>query len=143
VRPIGGNLADRIGGVRSLSFMYIVAAIFLFILSFGLDSQAVGLATVVVAMIALGMGNGAVFQLVPQRFRKEIGIMTGLVGMAGGVGGFYLASSLGYSKQMTGSYQIGLLIFAGLAVLALVGLMGVKTRWRTTWGSATATTAKI
>lgn len=143
VRPIGGNLADRIGGVRSLSFMYIVAAIFLLILSFGLDSQVVGLGTVVVAMIALGMGNGAVFQLVPQRFRKEIGIMTGLVGMAGGVGGFYLASSLGYSKQMTGSYQIGLLIFAGLAVVALAGLMGVKTRWRTTWGSATATTAKI
>jgi MFS transporter, NNP family, nitrate/nitrite transporter len=143
VRPIGGNLADRIGGVRSLSFMYIIAAIFLLILSFGLDSQVVGLGTVVVAMIALGMGNGAVFQLVPQRFRKEIGIMTGLVGMAGGVGGFYLASSLGYSKQMTGSYQIGLLIFAGLAVVALAGLMGVKTRWRTTWGSATATTAKI
>jgi MFS transporter, NNP family, nitrate/nitrite transporter len=143
VRPIGGNLADRIGGVRSLSFMYIVAAIFLFILSFGLDSQFAGLSIVVVAMIALGMGNGAVFQLVPQRFRKEIGIMTGLVGMAGGIGGFYLASSLGYSKQMTGSYQIGLLIFAGLAIVALIGLMGVKTRWRTTWGSATATTAKI
>jgi MFS transporter, NNP family, nitrate/nitrite transporter len=143
VRPIGGNLADRIGGVKSLSFMYVVAAIFLFILSFGLSSQVLGLAVVISAMIALGMGNGAVFQLVPQRFRKEIGIMTGLVGMAGGVGGFYLASSLGYSKQITGSYQSGLLIFAGLAVLALIGLMGVKTRWRTTWGSATATTAKI
>ena len=57
-------------------------------------------------MLALGIGNGAVFQLVPQRFRKEIGVMTGLVGMAGGVGGFYLASSLGYSKQLTGSYQL-------------------------------------
>jgi MFS transporter, NNP family, nitrate/nitrite transporter len=50
---------------------------------------------------------------------------------------------LGYIKQSTDSYQIGLMIFAGLAVLALVGLMGVKTRWRTTWGSATATTAKV
>ena len=69
----------------------------------------------VCAMLALGMGNGAVFQLVPQRFRKEIGVMTGLVGMAGGVGGFYLASSLGYSKQLTGSYQAGFLIFAALA----------------------------
>jgi NNP family nitrate/nitrite transporter-like MFS transporter len=88
-------------------------------------------------MLALGMGNGAVFQLVPQRFRKEIGVMTGLVGMAGGVGGFYLASSLGYSKQLTGSYQAGFLIFAALAVLALVGLTGVKTRWRTTWGART------
>lgn len=137
VRPIGGNLADRIGGIRSLSAMYAVAAVFLFILSFGLQSQFAALAIVVVAMVALGMGNGAVFQLVPQRFRKEIGIMTGLVGMAGGVGGFYLASSLGYSKQTTGSYQIGLLIFAGLAVVAMFGLMGVKNRWRTTWGSAT------
>jgi NNP family nitrate/nitrite transporter-like MFS transporter len=46
-------------------------------------------------MLALGTGNGAVFQLVPQRFQSEIGVMTGLVGMAGGIGGFYLASSLG------------------------------------------------
>jgi NNP family nitrate/nitrite transporter-like MFS transporter len=89
------------------------------------------------------MGNGAVFQLVPQRFRKEIGVMTGLVGMAGGVGGFYLASSLGYSKQLTGSYQAGFLIFAALAILALVGLTGVKTRWRTTWGASHLTAAKI
>jgi len=143
VRPFGGNLADRIGGIRTLSVMYAVAAFFLLILSFGLKQQFVGLAVVVAAMLALGMGNGAVFQLVPQRFRKEIGVMTGLIGMAGGVGGFYLASSLGYSKQVTGSYQVGLLIFAGLAVLAMIGLMGVKTRWRTTWGSATMTSAKV
>lgn len=143
VRPFGGNLADRIGGIRTLTFMYILAAIFLCILSFGIASQTLGLAVVVLAMASLGMGNGAVFQLVPQRFRKEIGVMTGLVGMAGGVGGFYLASSLGYSKQVTGSYQVGLLIFASLAVIAMLGLMGVKNRWRTTWGSATATTAKV
>lgn len=143
VRPIGGYLADRIGGIRSLTIMYILAAFFLFVLSFGLTQQLAGLAVVVAAMAALGMGNGAVFQLVPQRFRKEIGIMTGLVGMAGGVGGFYLASSLGYSKQVTGDYQIGITIFAGLAILAMIGLMGVKTRWRTTWGSVTATTAKV
>ena len=92
----------------------------------------------VVGMLALGMGNGAVFQLVPQRFRAEIGVMTGLVGMTGGIGGFYLASSLGYSKQFTGSYQAGLLVFAALAVLALVGLTSVKTRWRTTWGAKLA-----
>jgi NNP family nitrate/nitrite transporter-like MFS transporter len=89
-------------------------------------------------MLALGMGNGAVFQLVPQRFRREIGVMTGLVGMMGGVGGFYLASSLGYSKQLTGSYQAGLLAFAALAALALVTLTGVKRRWRATWGAAIA-----
>ena len=55
--------------------------------------------------------------------------------MTGGIGGFYLASSLGWAKQLTGSYQVGLLAFAGLALLALGGLTGVKTRWRQTWGA--------
>lgn len=143
VRPMGGAFADRVGGIRSLLVMYTLAAIFLVSVSAGPSSQYVALALFVGAMLSLGMGNGAVFQLVPQRFRKEIGVMTGMVGMAGGIGGFYLASSLGYSKQATGSYQIGFLIFAALAVLALVGLFRVKTRWRTTWGAAHLTSAKI
>lgn len=141
MRPLGGNMADRIGGIRMLTIVYMMAAFFLFLMSFGAANKFIGLAVVVAAMLSLGMGNGAVFQLVPQRFRKEIGVMTGLVGMAGGIGGFYLASSLGYSKQVTGSYQVGLIAFAGLAIVALIGLMSVKTRWRTTWGSAT--TAKV
>ena len=143
VRPLGGRVADRIGGIKTLSLMYVIAASFLFIASLGLQSPVGAVIVFVVAMLALGTGNGAVFQLVPQRFRKEIGVMTGLVGMAGGVGGFYLASSLGYSKQLTGSYQFGLTVFAALAVAALIGLSMVKTRWRTTWGSAAMTTAKV
>jgi NNP family nitrate/nitrite transporter-like MFS transporter len=143
VRPLGGVLADRIGGIRTLSVMYAVAAAALFTASTGLPSYVSALATFVVAMLALGTGNGAVFQLVPQRFRKEIGVMTGLVGMAGGIGGFYLASSLGMSYQATGSYQLGLSAFASLGIIALVGLSFVKGRWRTTWGSAAMTTAKV
>ncbi len=142
-RPIGGMLADRIGGIRALSVMYLLAAIFLVIVSFGLPQAWMALLAFIAAMLALGMGNGSVFQLVPQRFHREIGVMTGLVGMAGGIGGFYLASSLGYAKQLTGQYQIGFLIFAGLAILALLGLSGVKTRWRTTWGASHLTAAKI
>ena len=142
-RPIGGLIADRIGGIRTLLTMYTIAAGLLIVMSFGQPTYLLALAIIIPVMAVLGMGNGAVFQLVPQRFRKDIGVMTGLVGMAGGVGGFYLAASLGYFKQATGSYQAGLMIFAGLAVLAIIGLSGVKTRWRTTWGSATATSAKI
>jgi NNP family nitrate/nitrite transporter-like MFS transporter len=89
----------------------------------------------VLAMLALGTGNGSVFQLVPQRFQAEIGVMTGLVGMAGGIGGFYLASSLGFAKQLTGSFSAGFLIFAGLALVAFAGLILVKARWRSTWTS--------
>jgi len=143
VRPVGGAVADRIGGVRSLNVMYVVAAAALTMISFGLPQAWMALAVFVVAMLALGMGNGAVFQLVPQRFHREIGVMTGLVGMMGGVGGFYLASSLGYSKQMTGSYQTGLLLFAMLAALALAALTGVKRRWRTTWDGAAAGAVRI
>lgn len=138
VRPIGGNLADRIGGIKSLSAMYAFAALALYVASMGMPTVWSAAGVFVAAMLALGMGNGAVFQLVPQRFRKDIGVMTGLVGMAGGVGGFYLASSLGYSKQITGSYQNGFLIFATLAAVALIGLTSVKRRWRTTWGATAA-----
>ena len=143
VRPVGGMVADRVGGIKSLSLVYVLAAGLLGGVSVGPPQAWMALTLFVLAMLVLGMGNGAVFQLVPQRFRKEIGVMTGLVGMAGGLGGFYLASSLGYSKQLTGSYQAGLLIFAALAVLALTGLTAVKSRWRTTWGAAHMTTAKV
>ncbi|MES2547691.1 MAG: nitrate/nitrite transporter [Pseudomonadota bacterium] len=143
VRPIGGMIADRIGGIRTLLTMYAIASALLVVMSFGQTTYQLALAIIIPVMAVLGMGNGAVFQLVPQRFRKEIGVMTGLVGMAGGVGGFYLAASLGYIKQATGNYQIGILIFAGLALLAMIGLSGVKTRWRTTWGSAVNTVAKV
>lgn len=135
VRPMGGALADAIGGCKALSFVFAVAAIALAGVSMAPTVQS-ALALFVLAMLALGVGNGSVFQLVPQRFAKEIGVMTGLVGFAGGIGGFYLASSLGIAKQLTGSFSSGFLIFAGLAVLALVGLTLVKGTWRKTWGAA-------
>jgi NNP family nitrate/nitrite transporter-like MFS transporter len=137
LRPVGGAMADRFGGIRTLTVVYIAAAL-LFAAIAMVATQGLGLAvTLFIAVVGtLGLGNGAVFQLVPQRFRKEIGVMTGLVGFGGGIGGFYLASSLGAIKKATGSASIGFLIFAVLAVIALIGLTAVKRRWRTTWGAA-------
>ncbi|AZG87090.1 MULTISPECIES: nitrate/nitrite transporter [Pseudomonas] len=143
MRPLGGALADRFGGIRTLTVMYAVAAIGIAAVGFNLPSSWAALALFVAAMLGLGAGNGAVFQLVPQRFRKEIGVMTGLIGMAGGIGGFLLAAGLGTIKQNTGDYQLGLWLFAGLAVLAWFGLLNVKRRWRTTWGSAAVTAARV
>jgi NNP family nitrate/nitrite transporter-like MFS transporter len=133
VRPVGGALADRFGGVRTLSVVYGLAAFGLAAVSYHQGSAWAALALMMFTMMALGAGNGAVFQLAPQRFGKEIGVVTGLVGMTGGGGGFYLAASLGWAKQVTGSYQPGLLAFALLAAAALVGVTGVKARWRRTW----------
>ncbi|KTB57207.1 nitrate/nitrite transporter [Pseudomonas syringae] len=143
MRPLGGALADRFGGIRTLTVMYAVAAVGIAAVGFNLPSSWAALALFVAAMLGLGAGNGAVFQLVPQRFRKEIGVMTGLIGMAGGIGGFLLAAGLGSIKQNTGDYQLGLWLFAGLAVLAWFGLLNVKRRWRTTWGSAAVTAARV
>ena len=143
MRPLGGALADRIGGIRSLLFMYGIAAICIAVVGFNLPNSYAALAFFVTAMLGLGAGNGAVFQLVPQRFFREIGVITGLIGMAGGVGGFILAAGLGAIKQHTGDYQLGLWLFASLGILALLGLYNVKRRWRTTWGASGATAARI
>ncbi len=60
-----------------------------------LPSLSAGTALLFAVMVALGMGNGCVFQLVPQRFPDEIGVVTGIVGAAGGLGGFVLPTLLG------------------------------------------------
>jgi NNP family nitrate/nitrite transporter-like MFS transporter len=133
VRPVGGALADRFGGANTLTVVYGLAALMLGLASFHLAGAAVALAVLLAAMMALGAGNGAVFQLAPQRFRREIGVVTGVVGAMGGLGGFYLASTLGVAKQLTGAYQPGFLGFAVLAVVAQVALLGLKGRWRAAW----------
>ncbi len=134
VRPMGGALADRIGGCKALMAVYLVAALGLAGVAFA-PTLASALGLFILSMLALGTGNGSVFQLVPQRFQAEIGVMTGLVGMAGGIGGFYLASSLGLARQLSGSFAPGFLIFAGLALLALIGVVAVKGHWRRSWTS--------
>jgi MFS transporter, NNP family, nitrate/nitrite transporter len=143
IRPLGGMLADRIGGVRALLVFYTAAALSLSAASMQPADVRLALVTLALSMLWLGMGNGAVFQLVPQRFRTEIGVMTGLIGMAGSLGGFALAMGLGYSRQVTGDYRFGLAVFAALTLSAWIGLLSVKKRWRTTWGAAHVAKARV
>ncbi|MDE3023673.1 MAG: hypothetical protein KGI54_17805 [Pseudomonadota bacterium] len=134
VRPLGGWIADRIGGTKTLSIMFAVVFCLMMLLGKGFIGIHQVIAVFVTAMLALGMGNGAVFQLVPQRFGREIGTITGIVGMAGGLGGFLLAAGLGYVKQVTDGYSGGFLCFVMLAMLAFLLLQGVRNRWREKWG---------
>ncbi len=134
-RPLGGYLADRFGGVHMLSLLLGCIGILYGIASF-LPTVRVMVLLLVVAMVCLGMGNGAVFQLVPQRFRTEIGIATGVVGAVGGVGGFFLPTFLGSVKQISGSFGPGLLTLALLAfgVLIVLRLLVVfRESWRVSW----------
>jgi NNP family nitrate/nitrite transporter-like MFS transporter len=121
VRPLGGWLADRLGGARLLGV--VLAAVALGYAAAGALPALPGMVAVVVATMAcLGLGNGAVFQLVPQRFRAELGVATGVVGALGGVGGFLLPLLLGAIKQTTGSFAPGFAVMAGVAALALAAL---------------------
>ena len=134
LRPVGGGIADKIGGVKALYFFYGAVAVLVTLLALVKLPFFVSIAVLFFIMASLGMANGSVFQLVPQRFGKDIGIMTGIVGAAGGIGGTALIQTLGWSKGAFDGYTIGFLIFAAVVLVAIAGLSMVKTRWRTTWG---------
>lgn len=129
LRPLGGRLADRAGGLAVLTSVYGVAAALLLFVS-GLPAAAAAAAAFVVVMGTLGVGNGAVFQLVGLRFPERIGVLTGLVGAAGGLGGFFLPSVLGVLRDATGSYGAGLGLVAGVAAAALLGTLHLRGAWR-------------
>ncbi len=136
LRPGGGELADKIGGVKAL-YIFLGAALILIALNALVTLPFYGaIATLFFIMACLGMANGAVFQLVPQRFGKDMGIMTGIVGAAGGLGGTAVIQVLGWSRGEFGTYTAGFAIFSIVVVVALLGISFVKTRWRTTWGAS-------
>jgi MFS transporter, NNP family, nitrate/nitrite transporter len=116
LRPVGGYLADRHGGLRLLHVLLLALAILMAGMVL-LPPLAWGTALLFVGMGMLGMANAAVMQLVPLRFPKEVGILSGLVGAAGGLGGFVFPSVLGALKGVSGSFAPGFLVFA-LAVWA-------------------------
>jgi len=134
LRPVGGAIADKMGGIKSLYIFFGLVALLA-----GLNAAVtlpfwIAIVVLFAIMASLGMANGAVFQLVPQRFGKDIGIMTGIIGAAGGLGGTALIKTLGWSKGAFDGYSAGFMIFAVVVLVALSGISLVKTRWRTTWG---------
>ncbi len=117
IRPLGGYVADRRGGL--LVLRYLLPVIGVLSLSAGrLPQFEVATPLLIALMTALGFGNGVVFQVVSSRFREQMGMASGVIGAAGGLGGFMLPSLLGLLKDLTGSYGAGLLLFAILVFLA-------------------------
>jgi NNP family nitrate/nitrite transporter-like MFS transporter len=137
LRPVGGWVADKIGGYRSLLGLLLGVGCCLAAVS-SLPSLPIAVCFLFLTMGMLGMGNGAVFQLVPQRFPDRVGIMTGLVGAAGGLGGFLLPSLLGVIKDKTGQYGIGILLFAAVFVIGSAVLLLLGSSWRNTWNEMSA-----
>ncbi len=142
LRPVGGWLADRIGGYRLLLGLLAGIGCCLAAIS-SLPALPVVVPLLFLCMGMLGMGNGAVFQLVPQRFAKQVGVVTGLVGAAGGFGGFLLPSVLGAIKDRAGDYGVGLLFFAIAFLVASALLLLRGTTWVRNWDEAFATRAGV
>jgi MFS transporter, NNP family, nitrate/nitrite transporter len=129
VRPIGGYIADRLSGVRVLLVLLSAIALFNFLFAALMPPLVGGVALLFMLYVGFGLGNGATFQLVPQRWKGKTGVMTGIIGAAGGIGGFYLPVIMGIAKESTGSYQLGFATFGGLALIALASVGILAQQW--------------
>jgi MFS transporter, NNP family, nitrate/nitrite transporter len=126
-RPVGGHWADRVGGMGLLLAIFSLAAILSVILS-GLLPLMLSLPLTITTLLFLGFGNGVVFQIVSLRFQGMMGTASGVVGAAGGIGGFLLASWFGVLKDFTGSYASGFLLFGVCAGMAAMSVL-LMQRW--------------
>jgi NNP family nitrate/nitrite transporter-like MFS transporter len=128
-RPTGGWLSDKLGAKKVLIAVFTIVPL----MALGLslvgsqsgqqnDSPSMWILTSYFLVIAvfLGLGNGAVFKLVPQYYGKDAGTVTGLVGAAGGLGGFFPPLVMGFFKSNLGSYALGYILLATLAAVCLV-----------------------
>jgi NNP family nitrate/nitrite transporter-like MFS transporter len=116
LRPVGGYIADRRGGLSTLHYVLPVAAGS--VAAIMSPSLLMALTMMIVTTGALGFGNGVVFQLVAEWFPKEIGLASGIVGAAGGIGGFLLPIAVGMLKGSSDNYDFGLWLFAGFVMCA-------------------------
>ena len=117
MRPVGGMLADRKGGARVLVFVFIAVAVLGALM--GCPWMPTFTVGALGAAAALGLGNGAVFKLVPQYFPKETATVTGLVGAFGGLGGFFPPLVLGVLRDASGAYTWGFIFLALFALMCL------------------------
>jgi MFS transporter, NNP family, nitrate/nitrite transporter len=121
-RPIGGWLADQFGGLRVLVWVFAFIVIARLVLAWQAGHANIVIVTDLLFVIALGLGfgNGAVFKLVAQFFPKNTGLVSGIVGCAGGLGGFFPPLVMGFVLDRTGSVALGFVILAALAAVCWV-----------------------
>lgn len=118
-RPFGGWLSDKLGANKILMAVFAIVPVMALVLAFNPTIEILTVCFLVIALF-LGLGNGAVFKLVPQYFGKEAGTVTGLVGAAGGLGGFFPPLVMGLFKTTLESYALGYILLAAVALLCLI-----------------------
>jgi NNP family nitrate/nitrite transporter-like MFS transporter len=118
-RPTGGVLSDRVAPAKVLTASFAGVALLAAVLAATYTSIVPLTICCLVMAVALGLGTGAVFKLVPDWFPDRVGAVTGVVGAAGGLGGFFPPLVMGIVKSATGGYGLGFLLMALVAVACL------------------------
>ena len=125
-RPTGGWLSDRIGAARVLLISFTGVAVCAALLAAAYTAMVPLTICCLTMAVALGLGTGAVFKLVPEWFPDRVGSVTGVVGAAGGLGGFFPPLVMGIVKSATGGYAVGFVLLAIVALACLAVLRGLQ-----------------
>lgn len=125
-RPIGGWLSDRIGARNVLIASFVGTGAMALVLAGTYRHMAPLTASCLTMAVCLGLGTGAVFKLVPQWYPDRVGAVTGVVGAAGGLGGFFPPLVMAFVKSQTGSYALGFILMGAVAAVAFVLLIAVS-----------------
>jgi NNP family nitrate/nitrite transporter-like MFS transporter len=127
-RPLGGTLSDRVGAAHVLLASFSAVAVLALVLAVAYTEMVPLTVACLTMAVALGLGTGAVFKLVPEWFPDRVGAVTGVVGAAGGLGGFFPPLVMGIVKSATGGYALGFALMALVAVACLVVLRALGSR---------------
>ena len=129
IRPLGGHIADKVSGATALLFFLGGVACVNLLFALLTPPLFLGVLLFLALYSFYGLGNGAVFQLVPHRWPYKTGLMTGIIGSAGGIGGFYLPSVNGIVFEATGAYNLAFALFGSIAVLCLAVVKLLHSKW--------------
>jgi NNP family nitrate/nitrite transporter-like MFS transporter len=138
IRPVGGYVADRWGGMPVLAGVLTVLGL-LTALTGSLPVLGWDVWLFVVVIAVMGIGNGVIFQIVSEWFPKDIGLASGLVGAAGGIGGFFVPVWFGVLWARTGTFVpgfLGLAVVSGLAAATVSPALRRRSRVRVRSGTA-------
>jgi NNP family nitrate/nitrite transporter-like MFS transporter len=133
LRVVGGWISDRVGGVNTLTIVLITIAVTLVMTGMAGGSLVATTLLIILCFAALGAGNGALFQLVPLRWPMSTAVAGSMIGEVGALGGGLVPNMMGLSKQYTGTYMWGFVVFAVLAIAMLGMLRVMQLRWTRTW----------
>jgi NNP family nitrate/nitrite transporter-like MFS transporter len=125
-RPLGGWLADRVGAARVLLVSFVGVGVLALVLAAAYTAMVPLTIACLTMAVALGLGTGAVFKLVPEWFPDRVGAITGVVGAAGGLGGFFPPLVMGIVKSATDGYALGFALMALVALACLAVLAALR-----------------